>query len=218
MIFEDVHWSDPTTRALLDLLVDRLAALRVLLVITFRPEFVPPWRDRPHVDPLALGRLAPDQCAVIISHFTGGRMLPHEIAGQILDRTDGIPLFVEELTKTVLESGLVRKAGNNAYLATALAGRTVIPDTLLASLLARLDRMAETRDLAQLGAALGRQFSYELIAAVAELPPAMLERSLQRLESTELIFRRGTPPDRGNYDFRRSQISCVELLPPDQRQ
>ena len=205
MIFEDAHWSDPTTRALLDLLVDRLAPLRVLLVITFRPEFVPPWRDRPHVDVLALGRLAPDQCAAIISHFTGCRVLPQEIAGQILDRTDGIPLFVEELTKTVLESGLVRKAGNNAYLATALAGRTAIPDTLLASLLARLDRMTETRDLAQLGAALGRQFSYELIAAVAELQPALLARSLQRLESAELLFRRGTPPD-AEYTFKHALV------------
>ncbi|MBR0883000.1 class 3 adenylate cyclase [Bradyrhizobium japonicum] len=204
MIFEDAHWSDPTTRALLDILVDRLAALRVLLVVTFRPEFGPAWRDRAHVDLLGLGRLAPDQCVAIISHLTGGRVLPGEIAGQILDRTDGVPLFVEELTKTVLESGLVRKAGN-AYIATALIGRTAIPETLLASLLARLDRMPETRDLAQLGAALGRQFSYELVAAVAELPPAVLERSLERLESAELIFRRGAPPD-AEYTFKHALV------------
>ena len=200
MIFEDAHWSDPTTRALLDILVDRLAVLRVLLVITFRPEFVPAWRDRAHFDLLGLGRLAPDQCVAIISHLTGGRVLPGEIDGQILDRTDGVPLFVEELTKTVLEGGLVRKAGN-AYIATALIGRTAIPETLLA----RLDRMAETRDLAQLGAALGRQFSYGLIAAVAELPPVLLERSLERLESAELIFRRDAPPD-AEYTFKHALV------------
>ena len=205
MIFEDVHWSDPTTRALLDLLVDRLDALRVLLVLTFRPEFAPPWRDRPQVDLLGLGRLPSEQCTAIISHLTGGRVLPREIASQILDRADGVPLFVEELTKTVLESGLVRKAGSNAYLATALVGRTAIPETLLDSLLGRLDRMPETRDLAQLGAAIGRQFSYELIAAVAELPPPLLARSLERLESAELIFRRGAPPD-AEYTFKHALV------------
>ena len=106
MVFEDVHWSDPTTRELLDLLIDRVPALRVLVIITFRPEFTPPWVGRPHVTLLSLNRLPPRQRAEMISHVTGGKALPKEIADQIIDRTDGVPLFIEELTKTVVESGV----------------------------------------------------------------------------------------------------------------
>ncbi|WP_283815216.1 adenylate/guanylate cyclase domain-containing protein [Bradyrhizobium sp. JYMT SZCCT0180] len=204
MVFEDVHWSDPTTRDLLDILVDRISGLRVLLIATFRPEFAPPWGNRRHVDLLSLGRLPPEQCAKMIGHLTGGKALPKEIADQILDRTDGVPLFVEELTKTVLESGLVRDAGK-AYLATGLVSPTAIPTTLHASLLARLDRQAPTRDLAQVGAALGRNFSYDLISAVAQLAKWQLDDSLMQLERTELIFRRGTPPE-AEYTFKHALV------------
>jgi class 3 adenylate cyclase len=204
MVFEDVHWSDPTTRALLEILVDRTPGLRVLLIATFRPEFASPWGDRPHVDLLGLGRLPPGQCARMIGHLTHGKALPREIADQILDRADGVPLFVEELTKTILESGLVREAGN-AYLATGLVNPTAIPTTLHASLLARLDRLAPTRDLAQLGAALGRHFSYDLISAVALLPKRQVDESLAQLERAELIFRRGMPPD-AEYTFKHALV------------
>jgi class 3 adenylate cyclase len=204
MIFEDVHWSDPTTRALLDILVDRISGLRVLLIATFRPEFAPPWGNHPNVDQLSLCRLPPEHCAKMIGHLTGGKALPKDIAAQILDRTDGVPLFVEELTKTILESGLVREAGK-AYIATGLVSRTAIPTTLHASLLARLDRLAPTRDLAQLGAALGRNFSYDLISAVAQLPKQLLDDSLIQLERAELIFRRGTPPE-AEYTFKHALV------------
>ena len=116
MVFEDVHWSDPTTRELLDLLVDRVPALRVLVIITFRPEFTPPWIGRPHVTMLTLNRLPPRQRAEMIAHVTGGKALPKEIADQIIDRTDGVPLFIEELTKTVVESGVADRGRRSLRL------------------------------------------------------------------------------------------------------
>ena len=166
MVCEDVHWSDPTTRELLDLLVDRVPTLRVLVIITFRPEFTPPWIGRPHVTMLTLNRLPRRQGAEMIAHVTGGKALPKEIADQIIDRTDGVPLFIEELTKTVVESGIVTEAGDHYAVAGPVAP-LAIPTSLHASLLARLDRLAPTREVAQIGAALGRSFSHELISAVA---------------------------------------------------
>ena len=135
MIFEDVHWSDPTTREVLDLLIDRVATLPVLVIITFRPEFTPPWIGRPHVMLFNLNRLTPRQRAEMIVLVTGGKALPKEIAEQIIDRTDGVPLFIEELTKSVVESGLVTVAGDR-YAATGPAAPLAIPATLHASLLA----------------------------------------------------------------------------------
>ena len=115
MVFEDVHWSDPTTRELLDLLVDRVPTLRVLVIITFRPEFTPPWVGRPQVTLLSLSRLPPRQRAEMITHVTGGKALPKEIADQIIDRTDGVPLFIEELTKAVVESGVAHGSRRSIY-------------------------------------------------------------------------------------------------------
>ena len=166
MVWEDVHWSDPTTRESLDLLIDRVPTLRVLVIITFRPEFTPPWIGRPHVTMLTLNRLPRRQRAEMIAYVTGGKALPKEIADQIIDRTDGVPLFIEELTKTVVESGIVTEAGDHYAVAGPMAP-LAIPTSLHASLLARLDRLAPTREVAQIGAALGRSFSHELISAVA---------------------------------------------------
>jgi class 3 adenylate cyclase len=158
MVWEDVHWSDPTTRESLDLLVDRVPALRVLVIMTFRPEFALPWIGRPHVTMLILNRLPQRQRAQMITHVTGGKALPREMADQIIDRTDGVPLFIEELTKAVIESGVVVDSGDR-YTATGPVAPLAIPTSLHASLLARLDRLAPTREVAQIGAALGRQFS-----------------------------------------------------------
>jgi hypothetical protein len=166
LVFEDVHWSDPTTRELLDLLIDRVRALRVLVIITFRPEFAPPWVGRPHVALLSLSRLPPKKRTEMIAHVTGGKALPQEIADQIVDRTDGVPLFIEELTKSVIESGLLVDSGDH-YTATGPMAQMAIPTSLHASLLARLDKLAPTREVAQIGSALGRQFSHELISVVA---------------------------------------------------
>jgi class 3 adenylate cyclase/tetratricopeptide (TPR) repeat protein len=198
------HWSDPTSLELLDLIVDRASALRVLLIVTFRPEFNPPWTGRPHVTSLGLNRLAPRQRAEMITGVTGGKALPKEITDQIIDRTDGVPLFVEELTKAVVESSMLTDAGDR-YTATSSLMPLAIPATLQASLLARLDRLAPVRELAQIGAALGRQFTHELISAVASMPPAQLDNALAQLVGAELIYRRGTPPD-AEYTFKHALV------------
>jgi predicted ATPase len=204
MVFEDVHWSDPTTRESLDLLVDRLPALRVLLILTFRPEFAPPWISRPHVTMLTLRRLPTRQRVEMIAHVAGGKALPKEIADQIVDRTDGVPLFLEELTKTVVESGIVTDAGDQ-YSVSGPVAPLAIPTTLHASLLSRLDRLAPTREVAQIGATLGRPFSHELISAVANMPQQKLDEALEQLASAELIFRRRTVPD-AEYTFKHALV------------
>jgi class 3 adenylate cyclase/tetratricopeptide (TPR) repeat protein len=203
-VFEDVQWSDPTTRESLDLVVDRVATLRVLVIITFRPEFTPPWIGRPHVTSLTLGRLPLRQRAQMIAQVTGGKALPKEIADQIVDRTDGVPLFIEELTKSVIESGVVTEAGDH-YASVGPVAPLAIPTSLHASLLARLDRLAPTREVAQIGAALGRQFSHELIGAVAQIPQAQLTDALAQLIRAELMFRRGTPPE-AEYIFKHALV------------
>jgi class 3 adenylate cyclase len=204
MAWEDVHWSDPTTGESLDLLIDRVATLRVLVIITFRPEFAPPWIGRPHVMLITLSRLPPRRRAQMIGYMTGGKALPKEIADQIVDRTDGVPLFVEELTKAVIESGIVTDAGDR-YAAAGPVGPLAIPTSLHASLLARLDRLAPTREVAQIGAALGRSFSYELISAVTQMPRQQIDDALAQLVTAELIFRRGTPPD-AEYTFKHALV------------
>jgi class 3 adenylate cyclase/tetratricopeptide (TPR) repeat protein len=204
MVWEDVHWSDATTRESLDLLIDRGATLRVLAILTFRPEFAPPWIGRSHVTLLTLSRLPPRRRAEMIAHVTGGKALPREIADQIINRTDGVPLFIEELTKTVVESGIVAEEGDHYTLKGPVAP-LAIPTSLHASLLARLDRLAPTREIAQIGAALGRSFSHELISAVAQLPSQKLDEALAQLVSAELIFRRGAPPD-AEYTFKHALV------------
>ncbi len=204
MLFEDAQWSDPTSLELLELIIDRVPALPVLVIITFRPEFTPPWIGRPHVTSLGLNRLAPRQRAEMIAGVTGGKALPEEIADQIIDRTDGVPLFVEELTKAVVESGLLTDAGDR-YTAAGPVTPLAIPASLQASLLARLDRLAPVREVAQIGAALGRQFSHELIGAVAPQPQPQLDDALAQLVSAELIYRRGTPPD-AEYSFKHALV------------
>jgi class 3 adenylate cyclase/predicted ATPase len=204
MVWEDVHWIDPTTRESLDLLVERVPTLRVLVVITFRPEFTSPWVGRPHVTLLSMSRLPPRQRAEMIMRVTGGRSLPKEIADEIVDRTDGVPLFIEELTKAVVESGMVTEAGEH-FQAAGPSTPLTIPTSLHASLLARLDRLAPARDVAQIAAALGRRFSHELICAIALLPQQQLEDALDQLVRAELMFRRGTPPD-AEYTFKHAMV------------
>jgi class 3 adenylate cyclase len=187
MVFEDVHWSDPTTRESLDLLIDRVPRLRLVLIITFRPEFMPPWMGRPNVTLLSLDRLPPRQRAEMITHLTAGKALPKEIADQIIDRTDGVPLFIEELTKTVVESGVLTEAGDQYTLAGPVPP-LAIPSSLHASLLARLDRLAPIREVAQIGATLGRSFSHEIINAVAAMPQQQIEGALEQLVGRRVDF------------------------------
>jgi predicted ATPase len=192
-IFEDVHWIDPTSLELLTMAVDRVPQLRVLLLITARPEFTPPWPDPAHVATVGLTRLGRAEGVGIIKRITGGKTLPEEVMNQILARTDGVPLFVEELTKTVLESGLLRES-NGRYLLEHPLPPLAIPNTLHASLMARLDRLAPVREVAQIGAVVGRDFSYELLNAVAGFSQERLEEALGRLVRSELVFCRGEIP------------------------
>jgi predicted ATPase len=156
MVFEDLHWLDSTSREVMDLIIDQIPKMPILLILTFRQEFAAPWVGRPHVTMLTLNRLPPRERAQMISGVIRGKSLPKEIANQIIERTDGIPLFVEELTKAVIESGVVVEAGDHYEVAGPLTP-LAIPTSLHASLLARLDRLAPVRELAQMAAALGRR-------------------------------------------------------------
>ena len=204
MVFEDAHWIDPTSRELLDLTVERVRSLPVLLIVTFRPEFQPPWTGQPQVTMLALNRLDRRDRTALVEQIAGGKALPDEVIDQIADRTDGVPLFVEELTKSVLESGLLREETDRYVLDRALPP-FAIPTSLHDSLMARLDRLASVRLVAQIGAAIGREFSYALLRAVSRLPEDELQASLARLVASELVFQRGTPPD-AVYSFKHALV------------
>jgi class 3 adenylate cyclase/tetratricopeptide (TPR) repeat protein len=204
MVFEDVHWIDPTSLDLLALMIERLLESPILLLITARPEFSPPWPGHAHVSTIPLTRLNRRDGAALVERVTGGKALPEEILQEILARTDGVPLFVEELTKTVLESGQLQEQRGKYVLGHSLPS-VAIPTTLHASLMARLDRLASVRDVAQIGAVIGREFSYELLSAVAALPKAKLDEALDQLVQAELIFRRGTVP-LAIYTFKHALV------------
>jgi tetratricopeptide (TPR) repeat protein len=203
-LYEDLHWVDPSTLELLDLLVERVRALPVLAVLTYRPEFTPPWSGRAHVTALPLNRLGRRQGAALVERITGGKALPVAVLDQIVARTDGVPLFVEELTKTVLESGLLADAGDHYELSGPLPP-LAIPATLHDSLMARLDRLAPVKEVAQTAAVIGREFSHDLLAAVSPLPDAELAAALDELLAAELVFRRGSPPD-ATYSFKHALV------------
>jgi class 3 adenylate cyclase/predicted ATPase len=204
MVFEDAQWIDPTSRELLDLTVERVRSVPVLLIVTFRPEFQPPWTGQPQVTMLALNRLDRRDRTALVKHVAGGKALPDEVVAQIADRTDGVPLFVEEMTKSVLESGLLREEADRYVLDRALPP-FAIPTSLHDSLTARLDRLASVRLVAQTGAAIGREFSYELLRAVSPLPEDELQAALGRLVASELVFQRGIPPD-AVYSFKHALV------------
>ncbi len=204
VIFEDAHWIDPTSRELLDLFVERIHKLPALLIVTFRPEFQPPWAGQPQITSLVLNRLDwHDRTA--LAEQIAGKALPGEVARQIGDRTDGVPLFVEELTKNILESGLLREEADRWMLDRTLPTRS-IPTTLHALLLARLDRLGTGRRVAQIGAAIGRQFSYGVLRAVSHsVADSDLQTALARLVASELVVQRGTPPD-AVYSFKHALV------------
>ncbi len=204
LLFEDAHWADPTSLEFFERIVDRSASLPLLVVVTARPEFLPPWLDRPQVAMIALLHLPREYSAELIANTAGRKELPQEIAKEISDRTDGVPLFIEELTKAVVESGALVEAGDR-YVATGPVTQLAIPTSLQESLLARLGRLAPTNNVAQIAAALGRQFSHDLISAVAAMPQQQLEDALAQLVDAELIFRRGAPPD-VDYIFKHALV------------
>ena len=201
IVFEDAHWADPTTLDLLSAMIGRIQNLRVLLVIAFRPEFESPWGSYNHVTLLSLNRLSRRHGAQIVEMVTEGKSLPDEVLDQIINKTDGVPLFLEELTKTVLEAGFTTGDQNLAVAAST----AVIPATLQDSLMARLDRLESGKELAQIGACIGREFSYALIAAVAPADHSDLEDALARLIDAELLYCRGRPPN-ATYTFKHALV------------
>jgi len=204
LVLEDAHWFDPTSLEIFSLTIERITDLPVLLVITARPEFAPPWPSHTHVSTVTLNRLGRHEAEALAFNIAKGKALPPEVLNHILAHTDGVPLFVEELTKTVLESGLLDDAGDRYVLRGPLSS-LAIPSTLHASLLARLDRLAAVKDVAQTASAIGREFSYSLIAAVAGLQEQELRAALAQLIAAELIFQRGLPPE-AKYLFKHALV------------
>ncbi len=203
MIFEDAHWTDPTSLEVFGRAVDRVQTLRVLLLVTFRPEFAPPWIGRPHVTALTLNRLIQRDIDAMIDCVVGNKQLPANIRQDIIERTDGIPLFVEEMTKAVLEAESEGEARQTAAAIPAPA--LAVPASLHASLMARLDRLGPAKEVAQIGAAIGREFSHALLAAVVRKPEAELNAALDRLVAAGLLFRQGVPPH-ATYLFKHALV------------
>ncbi|ULJ74607.1 AAA family ATPase [Rhizobium gallicum] len=203
-VYEDIHWADPTSLELLDLVIDRVQGSRVLVLITFRPEFLPPWLRYAHVTALTLSRLSRRQRTAMVERLTGGRDLPAEVLDDIVAKTDGVPLFVEELTRAVIETNLLKDEGDHYSLASPLSA-IPIPATLQESLLARLDRLASAREVAQLAAAIGREFSHELLVAAAALPKSEVEDALAALIASGLVFRHGNSLQT-TYSFKHALV------------
>ncbi len=203
-LLEDAHWLDPTSLEVFSRVVERLQTLKALLVVTFRPEFTAPWLGRAHVTAHGLNRFGRRQAVAMISGLTGGKDLPAEVLDEIVAKTDGVPLFVEELTKTVLESSLLREVNETYVLASELTP-LAIPPTLQDSLMARLDRLETVREVAQIGAAIGREFSYRLLEAVSPITGPALDDALRQLMASELVYGRGAPPE-ASYVFKHALV------------
>jgi predicted ATPase len=203
MIFEDAHWTDPTSLEAFGRTADRIKTLPVLLIVTFRPEFNAPWAGRSHVTSLALNRLGEREAAAIIARLVGNKELPADVMAEIAERTDGIPLFVEEMTKAVLEA---EGEGDARRIAGAVPSPALaVPASLHASLMARLDRLGPAKEVAQIGAAIGREFSHVLLSAVVNKPEADLNSALNHLISAGLAFRQGQPPH-ATYLFKHALV------------
>jgi class 3 adenylate cyclase/predicted ATPase len=203
MIFEDAHWTDPTSLELFGRIVDKIPTLRVLLIVTFRPEFEPPWIGRSHVTALTINRLAQDDVSAMIDRLVGNKFLPTNIRQDIIERTDGVPLFVEEMTKAVLEAE--GEGAAERTVAAVPSPALAVPATLHASLIARLDRLGPAKEVAQIGAAIGREFSHTLLAAVMGEPEAHIASALDRLIAAGLLSRQGIPPH-ASYLFKHALL------------
>src|SRR5713101_3115066 len=203
-VWEDLHWADPSTLELLRLMLDQVPTARMLTLLTCRPEFRPPWATHAPVTQVTLNRLVRTQVEAMLPSLTDGKPFPTEMVEQVVAKTDGVPLFVEELVKMILESGLVREADDH-YALTGPLPPLAIPSTLHDSLMARLDRLATVKGLAQLGATLGREFSYELLQAVSPWDEGTLRRGLQQLVEAEFLYQQGLPPQ-ATYLFKHALI------------
>ncbi len=198
-VWEDMHWVDPSTLEVLTLLLDQVPTTRLLALLTFRPEFVPPWGNRSHLSQMTLSRLGQAHVETMVENVTGGKSLPLDVLQQIVTKTDGVPLFVEELTKMVVEAGADAGARHPVPLPLG------IPSTLQDALMARLDRLGPTKEIAQLGATIGREFSYELLHAVSPVGDETLQQGLKQLMEVELVYQRGLGPQ-ATYLFKHALI------------
>jgi predicted ATPase len=216
IVVEDVHWADPTTLEVLDQLINRVATERILLLITFRPEFELEWHGRPHVTLIALNRLARRHTTELVKEIAGGAELPDEVFAQILNKTDGVPLFVEEFTKAVLESGFRAAEGSGTVIDSPLPN---IPATLHDSLMSRLDRLPAAKAAAQQAAVIGREFTYGMLAAISPQSELALREAVHQLVSSELVFMRGAPPE-ATYTFKHALVrdAAYESLLKSRRQ
>jgi class 3 adenylate cyclase/predicted ATPase len=203
MVFEDAHWADPTSVELISRIVNRIPALRVLLIVTFRPEFEGPWIGRPYVTALTMNRLPEREVGAMIDHLIGNKMLPASVQQDIIERTDGIPLFVEEMTKAVVE--MQSQSAAERLAASAPSAALAVPASLHASLMARLDGVGPAKEIAQVGAAIGREFSHGLLAAVIVKPEPGVAAALDRLIAAGLLFRQGSPP-LASYLFKHALV------------
>jgi class 3 adenylate cyclase/tetratricopeptide (TPR) repeat protein len=204
MAWEDLHWADPTTLETLGMLIEQAPTAAMLVVATYRPELPPPWPQRSHMTPITLNRLERPEVETMVGHLSGGRPLPGEVVDHIVAKSDGVPLYVEELTKAILGSGVLEASGE-AYLLTGALAQLHIPETLQDSLMARLDRAPRLREVAQLGSVLGREFAYDMISALAGIEEEMLQSGLGQLVVDELLYQRGRPP-RSRYLFKHALI------------
>ena len=204
LIFDGIHWMDSTSLELLDVIMARVPQLSVLFCATFRPEFQSPWTGERHVTTLALSRLGQREATQLVEKVAGEKPLPADLMDQIVRRADGIPLFAEELTKSLLESGLLHDQ-DGRYVLEGPLPPVAIPSSLYASLMARLDRLSPVKEVAQIGAAVGREFSYEFIAALARRTDEQLDDALEQLVSSGLVFRRGTPPNQ-SFIFKHALV------------
>jgi class 3 adenylate cyclase/predicted ATPase len=204
LIIEDGHWIDPSTLEATTRFIEAIKTAPVFLLITFRPEFFPPWLDQPHVTMIHIDRLGRDKATAMIRDLGGGKELPAEVFEAIVGKTDGVPLFIEELTKMVLESGLLRNAGDR-YITVGPLPHLAIPTTLYDSLMARLDRLSPIKEIAQIGAVIGREFTHRLLAAVAPISGIALQSALDQLMRAGLIFSHGEPPD-STYTFKHALL------------
>ena len=204
MAWEDLHWADPTTLETLGMLIEQAPTAAMLVVATYRPELSPPWPQRSHMTPITLNRLERPEVETMVGHLAGGRSLPGEVVDHIVAKADGVPLYVEELTKAILGSGVLEAHGD-AYVLTGALAQLHIPETLQDSLMARLDRAPRLREVAQLGSVLGREFAYDMISALAGIEEDMLQSGLGQLVVDELLYQRGRPP-RSRYLFKHALI------------
>jgi class 3 adenylate cyclase len=202
--WEDLHWADPSTLEMLGLVLEQSPTVPMLHVLTFRPDFKEPWPRRSHMTPITLNRLERPQVEALITHRAGGKTLPADVVSHIVAKTDGVPLYVEELTKMLLDSPLLRAEGDE-YVLTGPLSAVSIPDTLQDSLMARLDQLRAAKEVAQLGAVLGREFAYDVLQAIAPIDQTALQDGLHKLVQAELLYQRGRPP-RARYVFKHALI------------